>query len=1012
MDQRAAFDDAAIRDAAIAAGPADLVVPVHACVPGRVRLRVAGLHRRPELRDRLERALRGFPAVHAAHANPATGTLLVQYDPASALQPIAARVAAALRGEVPSGPGDASPPWHALPVQEAAAALGCTPGTGLASAEIASRLAAAGANTLPRPPERSGLGMLLDQFASLPVALLAGAAVLSIATGGAAEAIAILGVVAANAAIGYAVESRTETTLRSLSEPAGRSSPVLRDGVAAELPPDQLVPGDVILLRRGSVIPADARIAAAENLTVSEAMLTGESLPVAKRAEPVLPEDAPLGARASMVYRGCVVTGGSGSAIVVATGSRTEMGRIQLMLGDAAAPATPMQRQLDGLGRQLVLLSVGVCAAVFGAGLLRGFGLLQMLRSAVSLAVAALPEGLPTVATTTLALGVEEMRRRDVLVRRLDAVETLGAVRVMCFDKTGTLTVNRMSVAAIAAGDPAAGSLRRDPVRGLLLDRDGRRADPAADPALRRLIEIGVLCSEVAIAAPDDAAGPRLDGTATETALVRLAEELGLDVPRLRAEAPRRALRQRSEAYRFMATTHDVAGKLLIAVKGSPLEVLALCGRWLAGGEVRDLAPADRAAIEQANLAMAGDGLRVLGFAFALRDADFHGEAAQPEDLVWAGLAGMADPVRPGVRALMAQLHRAGIHTVMMTGDQVPTARAVARQLGMNGASEIEVLDAMDMQGLAPRLLAEAGLRAHVFARVSPAQKLRIIRALQGAGAVVAMVGDGINDSPALKAADVGIAMGRESADAAREVADIVLQTDDLGALLTAVARGRGTYANVRRSVHYLLGSNLSEILIMLAATTAGFAQPLTVGQLLWINLVSDVLPALGLALEPPAPDVMEMPPRPPEEAIIRPADRPRLAAEGGIIAASSLLACGYGVLRHGMSPRASSITFATAVNSQLLHALRCRPGGGASPDGGRVAAAPNRMLSGALLAAGGLQLAAFLLPGLRGVLGVAPLGPLDIAVTLGAGALPSLIGAARGMGGDVPRGPENGAAA
>jgi len=767
---------------------ADLVTPVHGGIPGRSRLRVVGLRRSPELQMRLEYGLRSFAPVHAASANPATGNLLVQFDPATPLERITSRVAALARGDIlPEEPAESGPePWHARSVAETAAAFGTSVTDGLSDADARERLAAAGANAIPQPPARSGLAMLLDQVRTMPVGLLAGAAVLSVATGGAVEAMAILGVVAANAAVGYVVESRTERTIRSLGEPADSTASVLREGIATEVPLEAVVPGDLILLRRGTVVPADARIVSAEDLTVSEAILTGESLPVAKSASIVVQPAAPLADRAGMVHRGSVVTGGGGIAIVVATGARTEMGRIQHLVGEAAAPQTPMQRQLDGLGRQLVGLSLGVGAVVFGVGLLRGVGMLLMLRSSVSLAVAALPEGLPAIATTTLAFGVEEMRRHDVLVRRLDAVETLASVRVVCFDKTGTLTLNRMSVAAFACGDHGR-SFRRDGVEDAFRDGKGNGADPASDPELVRLLEIGALCSEARIEDRPDGGEPSLDGSATETALLHLAYELGLDAAALRRAHPRLSIRQRSETYRFMVTTHstaDAAGERLVAVKGSPLEVLGLCRHRLQGGEIRTLTDTDRAAIERANTAMADEALRVLGFAFTLVDADKEGgEAFPPEGLVWVGLAGLADPVRPGIGRLMAQLHGAGIHTVMMTGDQVPTARAVARQLGLNGSSGIEVLDIADFQGLPPDNLAEAALRSHVFARVSPAQKLEVIRALQRSGVVVAMVGDGINDSPALKAADVGIAMGRDGTDAARDVADIVLRTDDLAAL-------------------------------------------------------------------------------------------------------------------------------------------------------------------------------------------------------------------------------------
>jgi P-type Ca2+ transporter type 2C len=728
------------------------------------------------------------------------------------------------------------------------------------------------------------------------------------------------------------------------------------------------------------VVPADARVVACRDLTVSEAMLSGESHPVAKSADKLPSPAVALAERRNMVYGGTVVTGGGGSAVVVATGQSTEMGGIQRMAASASTPETPTQRQLREIGRQLVWFSLSVCGAVFGIGMLRGFALFRMFRSAVSLAVAAIPEGLPAVAATTLALGVEDMRRRDVVVRRLDAIETLAAVRVICFDKTGTLTLNRMSVVAVAYGSsqhPIWTGVR--PSAALALDED-----------LKWLLRISVLCSDTAI---ERAADGRvaLEGSSTEKALVQAALDGGLDVESLRREYPRLSIRYRTETYRYMVTRHGTEGDAggLIAVKGSPAEVLEQCAWWLERGERRELTPEIRTSIERANVEMANEALRVLGFAFGhseLNEASV--ETGPPARLTWVGLAGLADPVRPGIDELMGTLHRAGIHTLVMTGDQVQTARAVARQLGPNGHGTIEILDAAQIDDMPPAQLAEAAQRAHLIARASPAQKLQTIRAMQRAGVVVAMIGDGINDSPALKAADVGIAMGREGTDAAREVATVVLRTDDLMALVEAIERGRATYTNVRRAIRYLLGTNLSEIAVVMAGTAAGFGEPLSVAQLLWINMVSDVLPGVGLALESPEPGLMQRPPRPANEPILRGRDIRGLAAEGALIAAGPLLACGWGALRHGAGAQARTMAFASLVLAQLLHALTCRPkdGSGVNRPGQRP---PNWALLGILGVSFAFQAAALLMPGLRRLLGVVPLAPLDAAITACAGVAP-----------------------
>jgi len=979
------------------------VSTVHDRVPGRIRLHVAGLRQSPELQDVLERGMAVLPGVSAASASVDTGNLLVQFDPAIPPYHISQRVVALVRGDAlppdeDGTPGDA-PRWHARDVDDIAAELGTSAANGLIPADARAHLAATGANALPPPPTRSALAMFAGQFKSLPVGLLVAAGAISIATGGAIEAAAILGVVVLNGVLGYTIESRSERTIKGLGGTSHQPVCVIRDGSAIEVEPETVVPGDLLVLAPGDVVPADARLVSASDLTISEAMLTGESLPVAKHACTLTRRIVPLGDRANMVYRGTAVTGGSGTALVVATGGRTEVGRIQSLVSRAETPQTPIERQLDDLGRQLFWISLGVCGAVMGLGALRGFAFYQLFRSSISLAVAAIPEGLPTVATTTLALGIEDMRKRQVLVRRLDAVETLASVGVVCFDKTGTLTQSRMSVVQVALpGGPLHATAGGG--TGGLLDEAGQPADLLAVPGLERLLRVAVLCSEVGIEAGPD--GPVLTGSATETALVQMALDAGLDAAELRRTRPRVAIRHRTESYRFMATAHTLPGgtgaaRVRVAVKGSPAEVLDLCGTELRDGEAHALTDARRAEILRKNGAMADAALRVLGFASRDVAADEVADDAIPvHDLTWLGLAGLADPVRPGIDALIRTLHGAGIHTVMMTGDQVPTARAVARQLGLAGGGEVEVVDIADFEGLPPDRLALAARRAHVFARVSPAQKLQIVQALQAGGEVVAMTGDGINDSPALKAADVGIAMGGAGAsEAAREVADVVLQTDDLMALAVAVERGRTTYTNVRKSIRYLLATNLSEIVVVLGATAAGFGDPLTALQLLWINLISDILPGLGLAFEASEPNEMQHPPRPANAAIVGRGDFGPLAADGSIIAAGALAACGIGVLRHGMSAQARTMTFGSLVIAQLLHALTCRSAKHGPFTGGQPLQ-PNRPLFGALLFSFALQGVALLVPGVRGILGVVPLGPLDALVMAGAGVLPYIVNEVR----------------
>ncbi len=937
--------------AAVSASRGARVRLVHA-LPGRLRLAVRGLRRTPSMRERLERGLREQAGVGGAWASDETGTVLVFHDKALSRGFVLARAEALAAGEA-ANPEPLSD-WHAEPADAALVGMRSA-ASGLASAEARRRLHVSGPNLLPRALPRGSLAVLGDQFRTLPTLLLAAAAALSVFTGGIAEAVAIGAVLGLNGTIGFTVESRAERTIRALGGPEG-SAQVLRDGRQVAMPLAKVVPGDVLVLSRDHAVPADARILRAQDLSVNEAMLTGESLPVAKSAAPVA-RDAALADRDSMVWRGTAVMGGSGAAVAVATGRRTEIGRIHALLGDAAAPPTAMQVELDRLGRQFVWASLAACGAVFGIGALRGLALMGLLRSSISLGIAAIPEGLPTVATTTLARGVEAARREGVLVRRLDAVETLGSVDVACFDKTGTLTANRMQVGAVAAAGRVLGA---DEIAGA-----------GSDPVLGRLVEVGVLCSQTTLD-PDE-------GSATELALIALARRVGADPRAIRRTAPRVSIRHRSEAGRFMATAHLREGGVLLAVKGSPPDVLALCEtEQMAEGAV-PLSPERREAIARANSDMAADGLRVLGFGFR-EGAD----AGTPPigGLTWLGLAGLSDPVRPGAAGLMRQLQDAGVHPLVMTGDQMPTARAVAHAIGLGGPAGPLVVEGAAIEGLDELALAGLARRADVVARVSPAQKLRIVRALQAADSVVAMVGDGFNDGPALKTADVGVAMGGLGAEAAREVAGIVLPPEALETLAAAIGRGRATRANVRRATRYLLATNLSEVLVVLAGTALGSAEPLSAFQLLWINLVSDVLPGLGLACEAPAPGQMQRPPPLRHAPILGAAAWPRLAREGGGMAAGALAAGAWGAMRVGGLGQAGTMLFGSLVLGQLLHALNCRD----------EQAPSNPALTGALAASFGAQGVALLVPALRRLLGLAPLGPIEVAVTLAGGIVPFLV--------------------
>lgn len=949
----------------------------HDAVPGRVRLVVACLYRSRKVKAALEHGLARDAAIRRLAADIRTGTLLLEFDPALGHAEIAARVERLLAGETAAVVSATekreavrapAADWHLQDVDDILATLG-TARSGLSGEAAAARLADFGPNEVPVAAGRSDLAMLLDQFKSLPVALLGGSSLVSLGSGSPLDALVTLGVVAANGGIGFAMERGAEKTIRDITGQGEHRVLVRRDGEVRDIPSREVVPGDVLVLTPGAFIRADARIVEAVGLTVDESSLTGESMPVVKYAGRLDDPHAPLGERSNCVFRGTLVDGGSGLAVVVATGAATEIGLIQALTGEAHAPQTPIERELERMGRHLVLLALGVCGGVFALGVARGLGTMPMLKSAVALAVAAVPEGLPAIATSTLALGLRELKRNNVLVRRLDAVEGLGSLNVLCFDKTGTLTRNRMTGESLFVG----GQSWPLGVNGFGTE-DGR-ADLRRHE-MKKFLEVAALCSEVKIESGEE--GPRFHGSPTEIALVDLAMRGGIDVAAVRADNPADCVIYRTERRKFMVSRHHRLSeeKTSIAVKGSPDQVLERCRLMEVDGSFAALSAADREAILVENERLAGEGLRVLGLAYS-HDAAVDPE--EPQGLVWLGLIAMKDPLRGGMSDLMAEFHRAGIRTVMITGDQPATARAIAREVGLAGDAEPVVVDAARLDGLDAEAFRRAVAEGHVFARVSPARKLQIVRALQEGGWRVGMTGDGINDGPALRAADVGIAMGRDGAQSAREVADVVIRDDDLTTLGAGIAQGRATYANIRKAIHFLLATNLSEIGVIVAETLLPGDQLESPMEIFWINLVTDILPAIGLALEAPEQGIMSEPPRDPAAPMFTRDYYRILASESAIISAAALGAHGFGLMRYGPGPRTRSLTFSTLVGAQLLHALSCRHDRFHGVSGGEIFGNP--YLNAMLAASGALQVLPLAVPPLRRLLGLAPVGPVDIAV-------------------------------
>jgi Ca2+-transporting ATPase len=1040
-----------------------LVQSIHATVKGRVRLKVDGLYRSEKLKRHLEEQLAEKNGISAFSANFLTGHILVIFDPGVTLAEITDRIREAVRNfqdnnghnqtsarktslyetffvdargpikgktskELISGtpvPGSqkssrtkTEPPsrrktrqlvlksadqavehWHILPAEDLLTSMEIQPTSGLSAEAATQFLHKYGPNLLPEAIPRSGWAIFIEQFKSLPVIMLGIGAAISAATGGFADAVVIAAVVLINAVIGYITESQTEKTIHSLKRLVRPTAEVLRAGQVLEIGADAVVPGDLLVLKPGAYVAADARLIALRHLSVDESTLTGESMPVMKTIEHLKGEDIPLADRTNMVYMGTLVTGGQGLALVVATGRFTEIGKIQTMVGEAEAPETPMARQLDQMGRQLVWVSSAICAGVFLIGLLRGYGVLQMLTVSISLAVAAVPEGLPTVSTTTLTLGIRRMRQLNVLIRHLEAVETLGSVRTICLDKTGTLTMNSMSVRALFTG-----SKRLAVSEGKFSSPTGV-LDPYSCRELLTLLHVCVLCNESELVIGEQGKFV-VNGSSTENAFIHTALGAGVDVLQVRQAHPTFKVNHRSETSNYMYTLHRSAapgstspngrengsGKVLVALKGSPDEVTAMCQWYMEDGEVRALDEDVRLEMDIQNERMAGEALRVLGVAYCLLDEDhppINGTIDFRDNLIWLGLVGMADPIRPGMTRIIDQFHKAGIDTIMITGDQSATAYAVGKELKLSQTEQIEIIDSTQFAGLSPEILRSLAEKVQVFSRVSPAHKLQIVRALQSAGRVVAMTGDGINDGPALKAADIGIAMGHTGTDVAREVADVVLEDDNLETMIVAISQGRTIYNNTRKAIHYLNSTNFSEIMVMTLGIGLGLGQPLNGMQLLWINLISDIFPGLALALEPAEPDVLAQPPRDPNEPIVKSSDFKRIARDAGIMTAGTLGAYVYGVARYGIGPAAGTIAFTTLCGSQLLHAFTCRSETHSLLDD--IKMEPNRKLNIVIGTTLAVQALTFVVPPLRTLLGLTPIGLIDGVVIIGGAALPLL---------------------
>ena len=857
--------------------------------------------------------------------------------------------------------------WHALPIPQVLARLGSSP-QGLSRTEASDRLRRYGPNHFQRMPPASAWWVLVAQFRSTIVLLLAAAAAAALLTGDRLDAAAIAAVLAINVAIGFVVELRARRAMEALVALEVTRAHVVRDGEVAEVDARVLVPGDVIELEAGQLVPADARLLESTELRLTEAALTGEPVPVDKDAGARVDPDAVLAERVTMVYKATTAVNGRARALVTATGMATEVGRIGALAGSVAEGETPLERRLAQLGRRLAAVALAVAALVGVVSYAQGMALGPLLQTALALAVAAVPEGLPVVGTIAMAVGVRRMARRRALIRRLPIVETLGSATVICTDKTGTLTSGDMTVTSIRLGSEEVdvGGVGFAPEGGFSVA--GRPVDPARHTGLAAALRVAALASRGEVT--HEGGTWVTHGDPTEAALIVAARKAGLDQRRLRAEWPEIGEVPFSSERLLAATFHRGPAGIIACVKGAPRRVLELSRRVLTGEGDRPLGPAERESLLDANRALAGRGLRVLALATVVVDRPDESALA---DLTFLGFVGMSDPPAPGVLETIHAFNGAGIRTVMLTGDQQGTAESVGAALGLLSAGQ-RALDGRAVDRLTDEELTAAVAETGVFSRVSPEAKLRIVAAYQRRSEVVAMLGDGVNDAAALRQADIGVAMGVRGTDLAKEAADLVLADDRFPTIAAAVEEGRVIFDNLRKFVFYLFSCNLAEILVLLGAGLAGAPAVLFPLQILWLNLLTDTLPALALAAEPAEPGIMRQPPRDPRAGVLSGRAVRSTVGYAVLIALVSLAAYVWG-LQEGGPALGSTMAFMTLAFAQILHLGNARRLGPALRPS---VALRNRFTLGAVALALGLQLLATRLPALSRVLRLEPLSAGD----------------------------------
>lgn len=914
--------------------------------------------------------------------------------------------------------------WHRIGAKELEEVLGVQPQQGLGDGEAAQRRESSGFNELSEGKRLSPVTLFLNQFKDFMVLVLMGATLVSGLLGEYLDAVTIVAIILLNGVLGFVQEFRAERSLRALKGLSAPTAKVVRDGSMKVIPARDLVPGDIVLLESGDRIPADVRWLQCSSVYAEESALTGESVPVAKHAEAIYAEDVALGDQKNIGFLGTMVTRGTGRAVVVRTGMDTEMGKIADLLQNTDEQETPLQHRLEQLGKILIYVSLGLTIVVVLAGILHGQPAPAMFLAGVSLAVAAIPEGLPAIVTIALALGVQRMIKRKAIVRKLPSVETLGCASVICSDKTGTLTQNKMTVTALWTGGRELEVTGEGyaPVGGVF--EKGRPVDLKNEQGLRRMMQIGALCSnaEIAETALSQPRGKKkgkgdeendtapttweLKGDPTEGALVALSAKMGLTAQTLAVTFQREHEFPFDSERKLMSVIASHPGGRLLCTKGAPDVLLGNCAYILWEGQVVPCTGTLRQKVLEANERMAGQALRVLGLAYRdLRQGENPGSEKEAESqLIFAGLAGMIDPPRKEVRDAIHVTRRAGIKTVMITGDHGTTAEAIANQLGIlpRGGS---VLTGSQLARMEDDELDRISDNVYVYARVSPEHKLRIVKSLQRRGHVVAMTGDGVNDAPAIKAADIGISMGITGTDVTKEASALVLGDDNFSTIVAAIEEGRSIYENIRKFIRYLLASNVGEILTMFFAMMMGLPLPLVPIQILWVNLVTDGLPAMALGVDQPEKDLMEHKPRGAKENIFARRLGWKIISRGFLIGLCTLAAF-WLTLRTAPDSaaqlvQAQSVAFATLVMAQLIHVFDCR----SSRSIFHRNPFQNKYLVLAVLSSVVLMLAVMYIPVMQPVFKTVPLGLRDWALVLVMAGIPTfLMGAGSVWGGKRSR--------